>query len=261
MDEVDFTILAAKSVLTDMMDKCPPAETCRDAFDRTAKATIKMASSAGGFGAPVNQRRSRREAPQWKSNTPDSTISSQSRHRTNNSDQTSLQFDLALSDAHSSPTMSMSGDMAQQSPPLQRTRAFEGADSYMLQPRARGGPTPPDMSMKPDRLSRDPSAGPSPTIPRRVTSQPSMNAAFNGQQLNNQSAMDYPDASTMEFLQSLSNAPSGEFGSLDPSQVDLGLGMNWEGLQTDYGDGPQMNNPFDTFFFGGQQGGGGGMGM
>lgn len=50
VDEVDFTILAAKSVFTDLMDKCPPAEACRDAFDRTAKATIKMANSTGGFG-------------------------------------------------------------------------------------------------------------------------------------------------------------------------------------------------------------------
>ena len=50
MDEVDFTILAAHSVFTDLMDKCPPAEACRDAFDRTARATIKMANSTGGFG-------------------------------------------------------------------------------------------------------------------------------------------------------------------------------------------------------------------
>lgn len=50
MDEVDFTILAATSVFTDLIEKCPPAEACRDAFDRTAKATIKMANSTGGFG-------------------------------------------------------------------------------------------------------------------------------------------------------------------------------------------------------------------
>ncbi|RDA83203.1 hypothetical protein CP532_1228 [Ophiocordyceps camponoti-leonardi (nom. inval.)] len=60
MDEVDFTVLAAKSVFTDMIDKCPPAETCRDAFDRTAKATIKMASSMGGFG-----RQHGRDATGW----------------------------------------------------------------------------------------------------------------------------------------------------------------------------------------------------
>ncbi|KAK4039032.1 fungal-specific transcription factor domain-containing protein [Parachaetomium inaequale] len=50
MDEVDFTILAATSVFTDFMDKCPPAEACRDAFDRTVKATLKMVNASGGFG-------------------------------------------------------------------------------------------------------------------------------------------------------------------------------------------------------------------
>ncbi|KAK4193696.1 positive regulator of purine utilization [Podospora australis] len=50
MDEVDFTILAATSVFTDLMDKCPPAEACRDAFDRTVKATLKMVNARGGFG-------------------------------------------------------------------------------------------------------------------------------------------------------------------------------------------------------------------
>ncbi|KAK6853229.1 c6 zinc finger domain containing protein [Apiospora arundinis] len=54
-DEVDFTILAATSVFTDLIEKCPPAEACRDAFDRTSKATIKMASSKGGFGQIINR--------------------------------------------------------------------------------------------------------------------------------------------------------------------------------------------------------------
>ncbi len=51
-EEVDFTILAATSVFSNLIEKCPPAEACRDAFERTAKATIKMANSTGGFGAP-----------------------------------------------------------------------------------------------------------------------------------------------------------------------------------------------------------------
>ncbi|KAI0479014.1 hypothetical protein GGR56DRAFT_632991 [Xylariaceae sp. FL0804] len=55
MDEVDFTVLAATSVFTDLIQKCPPAEACRDAFDRTAKATIKMANSTGGFGQVLNR--------------------------------------------------------------------------------------------------------------------------------------------------------------------------------------------------------------
>lgn len=50
MDDVDFTVLAATSVLDDLIVKCPPAEACRDAFDRMAKATIAMAMKETGFG-------------------------------------------------------------------------------------------------------------------------------------------------------------------------------------------------------------------
>lgn len=58
MDEVDFTVLAATSVFTDLSEKCPPAEACRDAIDRTARATIRMANSTGGFGQFVKPRHS-----------------------------------------------------------------------------------------------------------------------------------------------------------------------------------------------------------
>ncbi|CAN9087326.1 unnamed protein product [Alternaria alternata] len=50
LDDVDFTVLAATSVLGDLVDKCPPAEACRDAFDRMSKATIQMCMSTTGFG-------------------------------------------------------------------------------------------------------------------------------------------------------------------------------------------------------------------
>ncbi|OQO10181.1 hypothetical protein B0A48_04538 [Cryoendolithus antarcticus] len=50
LDDVDFTILAATSVLTDLIENCPPAEACRDAFSRMAKATISMCMSTTGFG-------------------------------------------------------------------------------------------------------------------------------------------------------------------------------------------------------------------
>ncbi|CAZ83072.1 unnamed protein product [Tuber melanosporum] len=49
MDDVDFTILAATSVLGDLVDKCPPAEACRDAFERMSRATVQMCL-AGGQG-------------------------------------------------------------------------------------------------------------------------------------------------------------------------------------------------------------------
>lgn len=55
MDEVDFTILAATSVLGDLIEKCPPAEACRDAFDRMSKATVQMCMSTTGFGSGAQQ--------------------------------------------------------------------------------------------------------------------------------------------------------------------------------------------------------------
>src|ERR1700712_239981 len=54
MDEVDFTILAATSVLGDLIEKCPPAEACRDAFDRMSKATVQMCMSTTGFGSSAS---------------------------------------------------------------------------------------------------------------------------------------------------------------------------------------------------------------
>ncbi|KAJ9354300.1 putative C6 transcription factor [Paecilomyces variotii] len=51
LDDVDFTVLSATSVLGDLMEKCPPAEACRDAFERMSKATVQMCLSTTGFGS------------------------------------------------------------------------------------------------------------------------------------------------------------------------------------------------------------------
>ena len=51
---MDFTVLAATSVLGDLMHKCPPAEACRDAFERMSKATVEMCLSTTGFGPQVD---------------------------------------------------------------------------------------------------------------------------------------------------------------------------------------------------------------
>lgn len=53
MDEVDFTILAATSVLGDLVEKCPPAAACRDAFERMSRATVQMCLG-GGSRAPAS---------------------------------------------------------------------------------------------------------------------------------------------------------------------------------------------------------------
>ncbi|QIW97708.1 hypothetical protein AMS68_003226 [Peltaster fructicola] len=54
MDDVDLTILSATSVLGDLIDKCPPAEACRDAFERMNKATIAMCLNTTGFGGDAS---------------------------------------------------------------------------------------------------------------------------------------------------------------------------------------------------------------
>lgn len=55
--DVDYTVLAGTSVLTDLIEKCPPAEACRDAFDRMSRATINMCQATTGFGSQVKFNR------------------------------------------------------------------------------------------------------------------------------------------------------------------------------------------------------------
>ena len=260
MDEVDFTVLAAKSVFSDMIDKCPPAETCRDAFDRTAKATIKMASSRGGFGTPAqHSRRQRRETLNWASAPDAATLRPPSRHRHHQSEQAPFQFDLSISDNLSSPSLSATGGM--QTPPLGKSKTFE-ADTFMSNAGSHRGPSPSERTMSQDGGSSiDPSLVPSPPVSRRTAPQQSGSSAntFMGHQFGMQGSMDYPDAQTMEFLQNLGATPNGDVHGLDQAQLDLGFGINWEGMHNDFGEGQQMN-PFDTFFFGGQQSGNGAAG-
>lgn len=262
MEEVDFTVLAAKSVFSDMVDKCPPAETCRDAFERTAKTTIKMASSSGGFGVPPQQpRRRRRETMSWTSTQDSSSMKPPTRaHRHRQSEAAPFQFDLSLSDGLSSPSMSNAGDMAaQHTPPLGKTSKTYDSDAFMSgQGAARSGPSPSDaMSQDDGGSSIDPSLVPStPTTRRSAPQHGASGGSFLGQQFGLQGSMDYPDAQTMEFLNNLGATPDGDINGVDQAHMDLGFGMNWDGMHTEYGDGQQIN-PFDTFFFGGQQGSGG----
>jgi hypothetical protein len=284
LDEVDLTILAAKSVFTDMIDKCPPAETCRDAFDRTAKATIKMASQNGGFGAQSQSRRrpkQRRDQGKWTpADAAGIQFTHQSQHRQgeqghqqNHHQQQQHQqysYDVSMADDLSSPTRSVNTDLTSVlTPPLSRAQAADGY--FGTQQRAHRIP-----NSDPGSSSMDPSIGTSPPLTRRIPAAPVHNAgannAYAGQhqpQYDLQRGIDFPDAHSMDFLQGLgTNTPNGgdgggdEFSGFDQAQLNLGFGINWEGLSNEYGEVQQQMNPFDSFFFGGQQGGaGGGMGL
>ncbi|KAK5069803.1 hypothetical protein LTR64_008014 [Lithohypha guttulata] len=62
LDDFDFTVLAATSVLGDLMTKCPPAEACRDAFERMSKVTYQICISASGFGFGTTEQPGRLQA-------------------------------------------------------------------------------------------------------------------------------------------------------------------------------------------------------
>lgn len=65
--DVEYTVHAAISVLADLMEKCPPAEACKDALERMSKVTIKMGLSTTGFGSPLNEQMARSTQQDYKS--------------------------------------------------------------------------------------------------------------------------------------------------------------------------------------------------
>ncbi|OJD18933.1 hypothetical protein AJ78_01045 [Emergomyces pasteurianus Ep9510] len=110
LDDVDFTVLAATSVLGDLMEKCPPAEACRDAFERMSKATVQMCLSTTGFasdaamlgatrtgahGEPASSKIVHSDEEQQLSSMPSRT---QQQHQQSGQRQFRPKFDTGLSD-------------------------------------------------------------------------------------------------------------------------------------------------------------------
>ncbi|KAK4068563.1 transcriptional regulator family: Fungal Specific TF [Trichoderma aggressivum f. europaeum] len=264
MDEVDFTVLAAKSVFTDMIDKCPPAETCRDAFDRTAKATIQMATSKGGFGSPIPQTRrppTRRETSTWAPTPADMapkkpTSRHRHHHQSEQQQQQQFQFDIPMGDSLSSPSLSTAGDIA--TPPLAMAHSHSHSHGRPSPSRRTGSYDDGGSVMEQSMIA-------SPSVPRSQATPGSTSGgnpymAQQNQQFGIQGHMEYPDAQTMELLQTFGTGSNGGFGGMDQAQMDFGFGINWEGVHNDYAEAAQPMNPFDTFFFGGPQGGNAGFG-
>lgn len=338
MDEVDFTVLAATSVFTDLMEKCPPAEACRDAFERTAKATIKMANSTGGFGQAPNNvsglRRKRstsleRQRMDWSSTSGGGSSRNDGASRghghsqqpslnrtTTNSATTPSSYDM-LSDVFPSPSTASAS-----LPPYRSSGGTGGIktdpDTFSSILRSATAPTAAvnnqglASSSNTGRGGSAVSEGPLPLSPEAVAAA----AAASGQILDSSSLlaaspsqtgdtltprgeqnltpqmysaqpvattsagvaqqqeaglMPFAELQGMDFLQSLQQpgrmmdgSGGGATGAgLDQlagtgEQLDLGLGLGWEGFHHDFSDGQQVDL-FDGFFFGGQQGGGGGM--
>lgn len=69
-------------------------------------------------------------------------------------------------------------------------------------------------------------------------------------------SLGYGELQGMDFLQNVGGANGTGVGGIEDTQMDLGMGLGWEGLHHDFSDGQQQYDLFDGFFFGGQQGGG-----
>lgn len=282
MDEVDFTILAATSVFTDLIDKCPPAEACHDAFHRTAKATVKMANSTGGFGQVPN-RAKRGSKGAYDGDYISSREATTNRHRHQHQQRMSLessvarsttsqsQYDTATTDGFS-PTLRGPSVQASQFS-LAMPNIKTEPDSYSVMQGMPGS----SNAMTPDNSAIDPVLLPSPVAAQGQSplsaasmtpgsgnappiSQAGPTAGINYLRSPTNSFtpgnMNYSDLQGMDFLQGLSG-PSGMEGEMADTQMDLGFGLGWEGMHHDFSDGQQQVDLFDGFFFGGQQGGGG----
>ncbi|KAH8881001.1 hypothetical protein GQ53DRAFT_668744 [Thozetella sp. PMI_491] len=280
MDEVDFTILAANSVFGDLVDKCPPAEACRDAFDRTAKATIKMANSTGGFGQSISLRRSpsRDSIDQrfdWSSRSDNASVSSKGhghKHRRSQDLAPKVPLFDTASDAYShsgASSIRMPNLPAMKHDPESLSTTPDGVIDPSLMPS-------PTLAQKATPPATGQIASPASGVPQQLTTAqavalssppaptPGLTNFLSQQQQPQQfspGTMNFAELQGMDFLQNLGNpgGTDGEFNGSD-TQMDLGFGLGWEGLNHDFSDGQQVDL-FDGFFFGGQQGAGGGGGF
>ncbi|KAK3943895.1 fungal-specific transcription factor domain-containing protein [Diplogelasinospora grovesii] len=270
MDEVDFTVLAAKSVFTDLIDKCPPAEACRDAFDRTARATVKMANSTGGFGqtlersgGPGLKRRPNPGSDYWGSRTSESSSTAsgrppQRRHQQRAGSGMMQSFGTPDSSSYANSTTSSNQLQMQFGLPSGGTGGVENemeVDSTgfslmrNLPPQSRSNTSSEDVV---------PTTSPVMTQGNAALFSPAGGATAGVGAINfgdlqvgdkdfNMDGIEGLAESTGSIISdSLSNS-LGDVNNLQ--QLDLGLGLGWEGFHHDFSDGQQVDL-FDGFFFG-----------
>ena len=263
LDDVDFTVLAATSVLGDLMEKCPPAEACRDAFERMSKATVQMCMSTTGFGFGQDRdspdARSRpslagaeRENPSSYPDPTSSNYSYSAQAPSSRSKRPPPKFDMNLRDlfpeeidTHDLPSQSVSAFNA---PTIRQQQTFQQGPSQATAPPPQGTQS---MALN---MNSQISAG----LGMGGNNNASDQAAqfWNPQQQQtpfyNSSlyGSEFVGMPNMDFLNS---APGDDFNT-DMSGIDLGFGMGTD-FQHDWNDGTQLDL-FDGFFFGNGNGGG-----
>ena len=279
LDDVDFTVLAATSVLGDLMDKCPPAEACRDAFDRMSKATVRMCLSTTGFGArapllgPPTLKHSRSSSSNPSSQAPQGIVQAQNDHGYFRPQRPRPQFDMNLKDLFPEET--------------QETRDFaRNIARWQFPPPATGSVAPPPPLTPQNSMYTDTQRTSSPVAayqhlhPQQQQQQPSLSTFQQNQNQNQNStpspyvphllpSSSYATTTTPDNAHAHAQAQNGydaygfsnELDSLlaDSTAVYTGhpgysLGFDSE---HDWSEGSGVDL-FDGFFFGGVGAGGGG---
>lgn len=269
MDEVDFTILAATSVLGDLIEKCPPAEACRDAFDRMSKATVQMCMSTTGFSSSAQGLNSRQQESTRKND--DYFHPNNGSQSKNSAKRPKPTFDTNFQDLLGSPTTAAAAAAVSTPRKLPRLEATVLVKDFVIPlPPARQSTTrsqgsvrtPSDHAYSPplshlDTSSIDPALLPSPSAQGHVFNQ-SIQATYN---MNPYQELQFPlqNAPGMDFLQGNGWDGSGEGGPTTGSWTgDLGMGLGWEGLDGTGHDFSEGGNGgvdlFEGFFFGGTGG-------
>lgn len=287
MDEVDFTILAATSVLGDLIEKCPPAEACRDAFDRMSKATVQMCMSTTGFSSSAQGLNSRRENHEPSSSTNeyyDPTKSSSTSFRRQSrgpGGRPKPTFDMGLNDllgpvqtagirqgSQSNAGLATKNefDNLERPQPIRQITAQSSTSNAVPSPSEYA--SPPLSSFEQSNAPIDPSLLPSHSPPSTYSNPPSDPAnhglpSVRYPQFNPPTYQEQPFPFSdslfagIDFLQGngWENAENGGVGNRGNGGFnggDLGMGLGWEGMDHDFSDGGgQLPDLFEGFFFGG----------
>lgn len=272
MDEVDFTILAATSVLGDLIEKCPPAEACRDAFDRMSKVTVQMCMNSTGFSSSAQGGLHSRD-PQGRSDneyfhrsasnhlspkTPQSQISKPNRA---NGNRPGPNFDMALNDLFSPVSSAASPNRSPQYRAVFANnnnggRHIDPELSYPQVSQPQNYMSPPDANSVIDPSLLPPSQT---SQKRRIDSQSSNSPSYaqiptsgapGNQNIVYRDQFDGPGVMSENNV-NWSNMNLEFLGGSTPGDgVDLGFGLGYESLDHDFSSGNQ-HDLFEGFFFGG----------
>ena len=233
--------MAGTTVLTDLIDKCPPAEACRDAFERMSKATIAMCQSTTGFGSQVKFNRESLDESQPFAQEPAFKIP-QSRRVS----RPPPEFDYNLKDLFPDQ-------------PLQSTPTFRSGWQFPTkQVPAYGYSSPTLSNTTSSSFATSSSAQASHQFDPRLLDQQSSIQTPNST-IHSSTATSTAPTSNFEFDPKidLSAMPDFEFlnqGGTDADLTSLGpySNLGFEGAQPEFDDGTSgMPDLFNGFFFGG----------